>query len=52
MIVIVGGGLMGLSAALHARRGDPGTRVTLLARLALGRDPLARLWSGLRFRLS
>jgi len=56
-IVIVGGGLMGLSAAFHLRRADPGTRVTVLERArvgaaasgasaagvrAMGRDPAER----------
>ncbi|MGH7373122.1 MAG: FAD-dependent oxidoreductase, partial [Candidatus Rokuibacteriota bacterium] len=31
-IAIVGGGLMGLSAAFHLRRADPGARVTVLER--------------------
>ncbi|HKW95450.1 MAG TPA: FAD-dependent oxidoreductase, partial [Methylomirabilota bacterium] len=31
-IVIVGGGLMGLSAAFHLRRADSGARVTVLER--------------------
>lgn len=35
-IVIVGGGLMGLSAAFHLRRDAPGTRVTLLERAGAG----------------
>ena len=35
-IVIVGGGLIGLSAAFHLRRADPGTRVTVLERLRVG----------------
>ena len=35
-IVIVGGGLMGLSAAFHLRRADPGTRVTVLERARVG----------------
>ena len=56
-VVIVGGGLMGLSTAFHLRRADPGTRVTVLecARVgaaasgasaagvrAMGRDPAER----------
>ena len=56
-VVIVGGGLMGLSAAFHLRRADPGTRVTVLERArvgaaasgasaagvrAMGRDPAER----------
>ena len=56
-IVIVGGGLMGLSAAFHLRRADPGVEVTVLegARVgaaasgasaagvrAMGRDPAER----------
>jgi sarcosine oxidase subunit beta len=55
--VIVGGGLMGLSAAFHLRRADPGARVTVLERdrvgaaasgasaagvRAMGRDPAER----------
>jgi len=35
-IVIVGGGLMGLSAAFHLRGLDPAARVTVLERQALG----------------
>ena len=35
-IVIVGGGLMGLSAAWHLRRADPGRRVVLLERARVG----------------
>ncbi len=35
-VVIVGGGLMGLSAAFHLRRADPGTRVTVLERAGVG----------------
>jgi len=31
-VVIVGGGLMGLSAAFHLRRADPGRSVTVLER--------------------
>jgi sarcosine oxidase subunit beta len=56
-VVIVGGGLMGLSAAFHLRRADPGVRVTVLERArvgaaasgasaagvrAMGRDPAER----------
>ena len=56
-VVIVGGGLMGLSAAFHLRRADPATRVTVLERArvgaaasgasaagvrAMGRDPAER----------
>jgi sarcosine oxidase subunit beta len=56
-VVIVGGGLMGLSTAFHLRRADPGTRVTVLERArvgaaasgasaagvrAMGRDPAER----------
>src|SRR5713226_10170010 len=35
-IVIVGGGLMGLSAAFHLRRADRGARVTVLERDRVG----------------
>jgi sarcosine oxidase, subunit beta len=35
-IVIVGGGLMGLSAAFHLRRADPRAQVTVLERARLG----------------
>src|SRR5215470_4864037 len=35
-VVIVGGGLMGLSAAFHLRRLDPGMEVTVLERAAVG----------------
>ena len=56
-VVIVGGGLMGLSTAFHLRRADLGTRVTVLERArvgaaasgasaagvrAMGRDPAER----------
>jgi sarcosine oxidase, subunit beta len=56
-VVIVGGGLMGLSTAFHLRRADAGTRVTVLERArvgaaasgasaagvrAMGRDPAER----------
>lgn len=56
-VVIVGGGLMGLSAAFHLRRADPGSAVTVLERArtgaaasgasaagvrAMGRDPAER----------
>ncbi|MGH7421347.1 MAG: FAD-dependent oxidoreductase, partial [Candidatus Rokuibacteriota bacterium] len=56
-VVIVGGGLMGLSTAFHLRRANPGTRVTVLERArvgaaasgasaagvrAMGRDPAER----------
>src|SRR5260370_30973229 len=56
-VVIVGGGLMGLSAAFHLRRADPGAEVTVLERAGvgaaasgasaagvrvMGRDPAAR----------
>ena len=35
-VVIVGGGLMGLSAAFHLRRAAPGVRVTVLERARVG----------------
>lgn len=35
-IVIVGGGLMGLSAAFHLRRAEPGARITVLERQRVG----------------
>jgi sarcosine oxidase subunit beta len=35
-VVIVGGGLMGLSVAFHLRRAEPGVRVTLLERAQAG----------------
>jgi sarcosine oxidase subunit beta len=35
-IVVVGGGLMGLSAAFHLRRADPGGRVVVLERAGVG----------------
>src|SRR5438876_6646184 len=56
-VVIVGGGLVGLSAAFHLRRADPGRPVTVLERArvgsaasgasaagvrAMGRDPAER----------
>ena len=35
-VVVVGGGLIGLSAALHLRRADPGVRVTVLESRRVG----------------
>ena len=35
-IVTVGGGLMGLSAAFHLRRAEPGARITVLERQRVG----------------
>src|SRR6266481_7553430 len=35
-VVIVGGGLVGLSAAFHLRRADPGRPVTVLERARVG----------------
>src|SRR5262244_4187859 len=35
-VVIVGGGLMGLSTAFHLRRLDPGVDVTVLERATIG----------------
>jgi sarcosine oxidase subunit beta len=35
-IVVIGGGLVGLSAAFHVRRADPGSRVTVLERARVG----------------
>src|SRR2546428_11092337 len=35
-IVVVGGGLMGLSAAFHLRRADPHVQVTVLERARVG----------------
>src|SRR2546422_10572126 len=35
-VVIVGGGLMGLSAAFHLRRADPGRPVIVLERARVG----------------
>src|SRR5215813_13258136 len=35
-VVIVGGGLMGLSTAFHLRRLDPGVEVTVLERASVG----------------
>jgi protoporphyrinogen oxidase len=40
-VVVVGGGLMGLSAAFHARRTDPTVPVTVLERARLGALPRA-----------
>jgi glycine/D-amino acid oxidase-like deaminating enzyme len=35
-VVVVGGGLIGLSAAFHLRRADPGVRVTVFERARVG----------------
>ncbi|MGH7392524.1 MAG: FAD-dependent oxidoreductase, partial [Candidatus Rokuibacteriota bacterium] len=35
-VVVIGGGLVGLSAAWHLRRADPTARVTVLERARVG----------------
>lgn len=47
-VVIVGGGLMGLSAAFHLRRADPGVRVTVLERTSLGAGASGASAAGVR----
>jgi len=47
-IVIVGGGLMGLSAAVHLRRADRAARVTLLERGRLGEAASSASAAGVR----
>src|SRR5207245_1507346 len=65
-IVVVGGGLMGLSAAFHLRRADPQVQVTVLERArvgdaassasaagvrVMGRAPAVRAWATAARRL-
>jgi len=47
-IVIVGGGLMGLSAAFHLRRADPRARVTVLERGRVGEAASSASAAGVR----
>jgi len=47
-IVIVGGGLMGLSAAFHLRRADPQARVTVLERGRVGEAASSASAAGVR----
>jgi sarcosine oxidase, subunit beta len=47
-IVIVGGGLMGLSAAVHLRRADRGARVTVLERGRIGEAASSASAAGVR----
>ncbi|HTO13127.1 MAG TPA: FAD-binding oxidoreductase [Candidatus Binatia bacterium] len=47
-VVIVGGGLMGLSAAWHLRRADPVVRVTLLERAQVGTAASSASAAGVR----
>jgi len=47
-IVIIGGGLMGLSAAFHLRRADRGTRVTILERGRIGEAASSASAAGVR----
>jgi sarcosine oxidase subunit beta len=47
-IVIVGGGLMGLSAAFHLRRADPQARVTVLERARVGEAASSASAAGVR----
>lgn len=47
-VVIVGGGLVGLSAAWHLRRADPTTRVTVLERAAVGAGASGASAAGVR----
>src|SRR4029450_11934595 len=47
-VVIVGGGLMGLSTAWHLRREDPGAQVTVLERREVGAAASGASAAGLR----
>ncbi len=47
-VVIVGGGLMGLSAAFHLRRADPGAHVTVLERVRVGHAASGASAAGVR----
>jgi sarcosine oxidase subunit beta len=47
-IVIVGGGLMGLSAAFHLRRAEPGAPVTVLERAEVGAGASGASAAGVR----
>src|SRR5437660_5247458 len=47
-VVIVGGGLMGLSAAFHLRRADPGRPVTVLERARVGSAAAGASAAGVR----
>ena len=47
-VVIVGGGLMGLSAAFHIRRADPAARVTVLERAGVGAAASSASAAGVR----
>ncbi len=47
-VVIVGGGLVGLSAAWHLRRADPAVRVTVLERAAVGAGASGASAAGVR----
>jgi len=47
-VVIVGGGLMGLSAAFHLRRADPGAHVTVLERVRVGQAASGASAAGVR----
>jgi sarcosine oxidase subunit beta len=47
-VAIVGGGLMGLSAAFHLRRADPGARVAVLERARVGEAASGASAAGVR----
>lgn len=47
-VIIVGGGLVGLSAAWHLRRADPTARVTVLERVAVGAGASGASAAGVR----
>jgi sarcosine oxidase, subunit beta len=47
-IVVIGGGLIGLSAAFHLRRLDPGARVTVLERARIGNAASGASAAGVR----
>jgi sarcosine oxidase subunit beta len=47
-VVVIGGGLIGLGAAWHLRRADPGVRVTVLERAAVGAGASGASAAGVR----
>jgi sarcosine oxidase subunit beta len=47
-VVVIGGGLVGLSAAWHLRRADPTVRVTVLERTAIGAGASGASAAGVR----
>ena len=47
-VVVIGGGLVGLSTAWHLRRADPGTRVTVVERAEVGAGASGASAAGVR----